>query len=245
MTATFSGEQTIHPRIYTMFLPKLPQSLLLGSLGTLVAVCGITTLSWLPSSAQSSPHESVASSIKNQVAGNTRDESSSRAAIDWASVRLTGLDGAALDTSRLKNRVVLVVNVASKCGFTSQYEGLQALYEEKGESGLIVLGVPSNQFGGQEPGQPEEIQNFCRRNYGVTFPLLEKQDVKGDSRSLLYKKIARTDKGEPVTVRWNFEKFLVGRSGKVLAHFRSTVAPDSPELRDAIDKALKPETATY
>jgi glutathione peroxidase len=228
-----------------MFLPKLPQSLLAGSLGTLVAVFGITAWSWLPSTAQSSTEESLASSGKNQAAGDSRAESNSRAVIDWASLGLTGLGGAPLDTSRLENRVVLVVNVASKCGFTSQYEGLQTLYEAKRESGLTVLGVPSNQFGGQEPGKAEEIQNFCRLNYGVTFPLLEKQDVKGDSRSALYQQITRTSEGAPVGVRWNFEKFLVGRSGQVLGHFRSMVTPDSPELQDAINKALQPQAAAY
>ena len=147
---------------------------------------------------------------------------------------LTRLDGSALASSELQDKVLLVVNVASKCGFTSQYDGLQALHEKYESQGLVILGVPCNQFGSQEPGKAEEIVSFCRYNYGVTFPLLEKQEVNGSGRSALYKFLlnGRTP------VMWNFEKVLVGKDGKVIDRFRSATAPDSKKLIKAIEKAL-------
>jgi len=154
--------------------------------------------------------------------------------VDWAALDLEGLDGKAVDIEALKGRVVLVVNVASKCGYTGQYEGLQALYAKKRDAGLTIVGVPCNQFGGQEPGSAGEIQNFCRKNYGVDFPLLAKQEVNGAARSSLYKALV----GQGGDVRWNFEKFLVGRDGKVVNRYRSGVAPDSSELLAAINGAL-------
>ena len=158
----------------------------------------------------------------------------SETAVDWASLELQGLDGKAVDLKALEGRVVLVVNVASKCGYTGQYDGLQALYSQKKEAGLTILGVPCNQFGGQEPGSADEIQNFCRKNYGVDFPLLAKQEVNGAARSALYKALV----GPGADVRWNFEKFLVGRDGKVVNRYRSGVGPDSSELLAAINGAL-------
>ena len=154
--------------------------------------------------------------------------------VDWAALDLKGLDGKAVDLEALKGRVVLVVNVASKCGYTGQYDGLQALYTKKRDAGLTIVGVPCNQFGGQEPGSADEIQNFCRKNYGVDFPLLAKQEVNGEARSSLYEALV----GQGGDVRWNFEKFLVGRDGKVLNRYRSGVAPDSSELLAAINGAL-------
>lgn len=147
---------------------------------------------------------------------------------------LTRLDGSEMQAKELDGKVLLVVNVASKCGFTPQYDGLQALHEKYESQGLVVIGVPCNQFGGQEPGKAEEIVTFCRYNYGVTFPLLEKQDVNGSERSPLYKFLV----GSRSKVMWNFEKFLVGRDGKVIDRYRSTTAPDSDKLVKAIEKAL-------
>jgi len=147
---------------------------------------------------------------------------------------MTKLDGTTMSSSELSGKVVLVVNVASRCGFTPQYDQLQALYEKHKDQGLVILGAPCNQFGAQEPGSGEEIQSFCRINYGVTFPLLDKQDVNGSNRSDLYKFLI--GKGTPVM--WNFEKFLIGRDGKVITRFRSTTAPDSKKLVGAVEKAL-------
>jgi len=155
-----------------------------------------------------------------------------------ADLALTKLDGSELGSEAVKGKVVLFVNVASRCGFTKQYEGLQALYEAHKDDGLVIVGVPCNQFGGQEPGSPEEIQTFCKMNYGVSFPLLEKQEVNGDARSPLYQTLVGSKAGGGSDVGWNFEKFLVGRDGQVLARFPSRVAPDDSELKKAIATAL-------
>ena len=151
---------------------------------------------------------------------------------------LVKLDGTPLPAAALKDKVVLFVNVASKCGYTRQYDGLQALYDTYRERGLVVVGAPCNQFGGQEPGSPEEIATFCRMTYGVEFPLLEKQDVNGADRSALYQKLVGSEAGGGADIKWNFEKFLVGRDGKVIARYGSKTEPDDAGLRKAIETAL-------
>ncbi len=151
---------------------------------------------------------------------------------------LTALDGTALDPALLQGKVVLFVNVASRCGFTPQYTGLQKLYEAKKDAGLVIIGVPCNQFGAQEPGSPTEIASFCKLDYGVTFPLLAKQDVNGPARSDLYRYLVGSEVGDGAEIRWNFEKFLVARDGRVIGRYPSKVAPDSAELLAAIDGAL-------
>ena len=151
---------------------------------------------------------------------------------------LTALSGSALPEADLAGKVVLFVNVASKCGYTPQYDGLQKLWLDLKDRGLVVVGVPCNQFGGQEPGTSTEIESFCKLNYGVDFPLLEKQAVNGGDRSALYDYLIGSPAGGGTNVKWNFEKFLVGRDGAVVARFPSSVAPDSPELRGAIEAAL-------
>ncbi len=131
--------------------------------------------------------------------------------------------------------MTLVVNVASKCGYTPQYEGLEALHKELAPKGFAVLGFPSNDFGGQEPGSAEEIQQFCKLTYGVTFPMFEKTVTKaGPGQSPIYTYLGQTGN----LPAWNFSKYLVGKDGKVIAFYPSKVKPDAPELRDAIAKAL-------
>jgi glutathione peroxidase len=139
-----------------------------------------------------------------------------------------------------EGKVTLVVNVASKCGLTPQYEQLEVLQKAYAEKGFTVLGVPCNQFMGQEPGSPEEIASFCSTTYGVTFPLTEKVDVNGDSRHPLYEALTPVADAEGVNgdIRWNFEKFLVGRDGKIVARFSPMVLPDAPEVVAAIESAL-------
>jgi glutathione peroxidase len=151
---------------------------------------------------------------------------------------LTALDGSPFDVGALRGKAVLFVNVASKCGFTPQYEGLQALYERYAPRGLVIVGVPCNQFAAQEPGSPEEIASFCKLNYGVTFPLLEKQDVNGANRSPLYHFLIDSPTGAGAAVKWNFEKFLVSPAGAVVARFGSKTTPQDPALIEAIEKAL-------
>jgi glutathione peroxidase-family protein len=147
---------------------------------------------------------------------------------------LTTLDGTPLSPEVLSNKVVLFVNVASKCGLTPQYSGLVALHKEFGDRGFVVVGVPCNQFGEQEPGSPEEIKTFAETKYDVDFTLLEKQDVNGAGRSPLYQFLV----GDGPDIGWNFGKFLVGRDGSVVGRFEPKTAPDDAELRAAIEKAL-------
>jgi len=153
---------------------------------------------------------------------------------------LSELGGEPLDATALDGRAVLVVNVASRCGLTPQYTGLEHLQERYGERGFTVLGVPCNQFGEQEPGSAEEIQTFCSTTYGVSFPMTEKLDVNGPERHPLYSTLsAITDAaGEAGDVQWNFEKFLVSPDGRPVARFRPTVEPESDELTAAIEAEL-------
>jgi glutathione peroxidase len=155
-----------------------------------------------------------------------------------STLSLVKLDGTPMPTTELAGKTVMFVNVASKCGYTPQYEGLQKLYTEKKGEGFVIVGVPCNQFGAQEPGTKEEIATFCKLNYGVTFPLLEKQDVNGANRSPLYKWLVASQAGKGKDIAWNFEKFVVDETGAVVARFDSKVTPDAAELRTAIDTAL-------
>ncbi|MFV2120585.1 glutathione peroxidase [Streptomyces sp. Act-28] len=154
-------------------------------------------------------------------------------------IPLRTLSGEPTSLAEYRGRAVLVVNVASRCGLTPQYTGLEKLQQEYGERGLTVLGVPCNQFGGQEPGGAEEIRTFCSTTYGVTFPLLEKTDVNGPGRHPLYAELTRVADadGEAGDVQWNFEKFLVSPEGGV-ARFRPRTEPDAPELVAAIEACL-------
>jgi len=157
---------------------------------------------------------------------------------------LNSIDGQPAPLAGYKGKALLLVNVASKCGFTPQYAGLEKVYEQYKDRGLVILGFPANNFGAQEPGTNDEIKTFCSRTYNVAFPLYAKTSVKGDGINPLYRFL--TDKSEnPATggeIHWNFTKFLIGRDGKVLARFEPKVAPDSPELTQAIEKALASET---
>jgi glutathione peroxidase len=155
------------------------------------------------------------------------------------SIPLTLNDGTATDFGRFKGKVVMVVNVASNCGFTPQYAGLETLYEKFRDRGFEILGVPCNQFAGQEPGSDSEIAEFCQRNFGVTFPLTVKSNVRGRDRHPLYTELTKFKTGLlPGLVKWNFEKFLVSREGEVVNRFAPTVEPDSAEVIDAVEEAL-------
>ena len=149
---------------------------------------------------------------------------------------LPSIDGAPAPLSAYKGKVALIVNVASQCGYTPQYSGLEKLYEKYKDKGFVVLGFPANNFGAQEPGTNQEIKTFCTRNYNVTFPMYSKISVKGSDKAPLYKFLTDSSSGE---VKWNFTKFLVDENGKVLSRFESAVEPDSSELVGAVEKALK------
>lgn len=154
--------------------------------------------------------------------------------------KLTDIDGKEHDLSQYKGKVVLLVNVASKCGYTPQYTGLQKLYETHGKDGLVVIGVPANEFGKQEPGSNAEIKEFCSSKYKVSFPMLGKVVVKGDGISPLYAYLTGKDTNPKYAgdIKWNFEKFLINRKGEVVGRFASKVAPDSDELAKAIKTEL-------
>ncbi|HZG39572.1 MAG TPA: glutathione peroxidase [Nodosilinea sp.] len=147
---------------------------------------------------------------------------------------LATLDGAPLAPEALSGKVVLFVNVASKCGLTPQYSGLVELDKAYGDRGLVIVGVPCNQFGQQEPGSPDEIKDFTKTKYEVDFTLLEKQDVNGPDRSPLYQFLV----GDGPDIGWNFGKFLVGRDGEVVARFEPKTAPDDAALKAAVEQAL-------
>ena len=157
-----------------------------------------------------------------------------------AGIPLTTLDGNPASLADYDGRALLVVNVASKCGLTPQYGALEQLARDYTDRGLTVIGVPCNQFMGQEPGTPEEIATFCSTNYGVTFPLLAKADVNGADRHPLYAQLTETADagGEAGDVQWNFEKFLIAPSGEVVNRFRPRTEPDAPEVITAIEAVL-------
>ena len=144
-------------------------------------------------------------------------------------------DDAPQNLCQYAGKVVLVVNTASYCGFTTQYEGLEAMYAKYQDKGLVVLGFPSNEFGKQEPGSSKEIADFCFNTYGVKFPMFAKSEVKGVNRNALYADLFKATRAEP---KWNFNKFLIDRSGKVVANYPSDVEPDSTRLVGAVEKAL-------
>jgi len=154
--------------------------------------------------------------------------------------KIAGLSGANDLLSSLKGKVTLVVNVASKCGLTPQYTALEALQKEYSAQGFSVVGVPCNQFMGQEPGTASEIETFCSTTFGVTFPLSEKVDTNGDNRHELYKQLTLTADSEGYVgdIRWNFEKFLVSRDGEVVTRFKPQATPDAPEVVAAIKDQL-------
>ena len=154
--------------------------------------------------------------------------------------KMKSLSGEEIDLARYKGKVVMIVNVASKCGYTPQYEQLQALHEEYADEGLAILGFPCNQFLGQEPGSADQIAEFCRVNYGVTFDLFAKVDVNGPNACPLYQLLTtlRTHPKGPGKISWNFEKFILDRKGFVVARFASGTKPDAPEVVAIIEKEL-------
>jgi len=153
---------------------------------------------------------------------------------------LNSIDGKPAPLSDYKGKVVLVVNVASKCGYTPQYSALESIYEKYKAQGFVILGFPANNFGAQEPGTNAEIKTFCTRKYNVSFPMYAKISVKGDDQAPLYQYLTK-DTGPGLTgeIKWNFTKFLVDRNGKVIQRFEPDVTPDSKQMTEAIEKALK------
>jgi len=154
--------------------------------------------------------------------------------------RLNSIDGKPMPLADFKGKVILVVNVASRCGFTPQYSALESIYEKYKDQGFVILGFPANNFGSQEPGTNAEIKKFCSAKYNVTFPMYAKVSVKGEDQTPLYKYL--TESANPVyagEIKWNFTKFLVDRDGRVVRRFEPETTPDSTQVTSAIEKALK------
>ena len=154
---------------------------------------------------------------------------------------MKSIDGQQVSLKDYSGKVVMLVNVASKCGFTPQYAGLEKLYEKYKDRGFVIVGVPANNFAQQEPGTNEEIKKFCSNKYNVTFPMMSKVSVKGDDKTPLYQYLTDSSQDPKFggDIKWNFTKFLVDRQGNVLARFEPAVTPDSPEVASAIEKALR------
>lgn len=148
------------------------------------------------------------------------------------------IDGKDTSLKAYQGKVVLIVNVASHCGYTPQYKGLESIYEKYKDKGFVVLGFPCNQFGAQEPGSSTEIKEFCSSKYNVTFPLYSKIEVNGANRHPLYVALAGQQSPFPGDIKWNFSKFLIGRDGKILKRFEPKTTPESPELTSAVETAL-------
>jgi len=186
--------------------------------------------------AKSAPDTAPATSKTSSKTGKT---------MSFLDFKTQSLDGHPIDLSHYKGRVLLVVNTASQCGFTPQYAGLEKLYTSYEAKGLTVIGFPANNFGGQEPGTNAEIGAFCKKNYGVTFPVMGKSSVEGGDQSPIFQFL--TGDANPALageIGWNFEKFLISRDGKLVARFKSGVTPDSDELQKAVQAELaKPAPA--
>ena len=152
-------------------------------------------------------------------------------------LNIKNTDGEIINFSDYKDKTILLVNVASKCGFTKQYSGLQTLYENYKEKGLIVIGIPSNQFGGQEPGTNKEIKNFCETNFNISFPITEKVDVKGDNAHPIFI-WAKNNYGNSTVPKWNFHKILINKNGKIQNTFNSFIDPLSDKILKEIESIL-------
>lgn len=161
-----------------------------------------------------------------------------RAAPGIYDLPLQDIDGHATSLGVYRGKVLLIVNVASRCGFTPQYAGLEALYQTNKDAGLVICGFPCNQFGGQEPGTDAEVKTFCTRKYQVSFPMFHKLEVNGPGRAPLYTLLAGEGSPFPGDIRWNFTKFLIGRDGRIVARFDSKVTPGSDTVTSAVQAAL-------
>lgn len=176
----------------------------------------------------------LSATLMSTFVAHAQPKPSDKTAYDFS---FESLDGDPLPLSQYKGKVLLVVNTASKCGFTPQYQGLQALYDKYKDKGLVIIGVPSNDFGGQEPGSAAEIKHFCQLNYGVTFPMTSKYDVVGDQAHPFYQ-WAYGVLGFGSAPKWNFHKILIDRQGHAVDYFTSMTKPDAQKLTGAIEKLL-------
>lgn len=205
--------------------------------GAALALCAAAGCALQAAQSDSPPPATTTSSDAESA---TKKDSKVSAVAAVLKFKMKSLAGKDVDLSKYKGRVVMLVNVASQCGFTPQYAALQALHKKYATKGLTILGFPANDFGSQEPGSDEEISDFCRKNYGVEFDMFSKIAVTGTQKHPLYKLLTetKTDPEFAGEVGWNFEKFLVGRDGRIVARFKSGVAPASDEIKKAVETAL-------
>jgi glutathione peroxidase len=201
------------------------------------AICGAALIPMFAYAAnQNQHHEESQVVAQEQIEPEAEKKPVSKYVLNYT---MDSIDGKPTKLESYKGKVVLMVNVASKCGLTPQYEGLQELYDKYEKQGFVVIGFPANNFAGQEPGTDKEIQQFCSTNYGVTFPMMSKISVKGKDAHPLYAQLAAQPEpvgGEP---EWNFDKFLVNRDGEVVARFKPRTTPEAPELRERIEQLLE------
>jgi glutathione peroxidase len=185
----------------------------------------------------------VALSFVAASSSRADDEKGTKSVPGVLNFKMKSLEGKEVNLTRYKGKVVLIVNVASRCGYTPQYKGLQSLYERFHKHGLVVLGVPADNFGHQEPGSNQEIKEFCTTTYHVTFPMLAKVSVKGEDQTPLYKYLTskQTDPKFGGPIKWNFTKFLIGRDGEIVSRFDSAVKPESAKLVKAVQVELEKE----
>ncbi|KAF0149359.1 MAG: Peroxiredoxin [Ignavibacteria bacterium] len=176
----------------------------------------------------------LTSSIFAKETSSSKDETSE----NIFDLTVKDINGKEVKLSVYKGKVLLIVNVASKCGYTKQYAGLEAIYEKYRDKGFEILAFPCNDFGGQEPGTNEEIQEFCSSTYNVKFKLFDKVKVLGEEQTPLYSRLTNSKNVEPGNVKWNFEKFLINKDGNIVSRYRSKVTPESEELTKAIEKEL-------
>ena len=205
----------------------------------LAAVIGVSSTAWLvakPGDVKDTVKEPSSAPAKADKEGQP---------VSPLDFKLKTIDGEELDLSQYKGKPVLLVNVASQCGLTKQYAALQAMYEKYKDKGLVVIGIPANNFGSQEPGTEAEIKEFCSSKYNVTFPMTSKISVAGDDKHTLYKFLTEepTAKEFAGEIEWNFAKFLVDRNGNLMARFASPTKPDDAQVTAAIEKALAAESA--
>ncbi|MFN0136334.1 MAG: glutathione peroxidase [Phycisphaerae bacterium] len=206
-------------------------------LAGLLAFAGLTTFTFAQDKPADKPAEKPAPAGEAKKNGAAVTAASAKSVLDFS---MKTIDGTPVDLSKYKGKVVMIVNVASKCGLTPQYEQLQALHEKYAAKGLAVLAIPSNDFNGQEPGTNAEIKEFCKTKFGVGFDLFEKVPVKGEEASELYKFLTAADRGEKLAgpIKWNFTKFLIDREGKLVERFEPRVKPDDKQVTAAIEAAL-------
>lgn len=212
---------------------------ILGTKSTAIVMAGaiVTCAIWGTALAYG-PRPGMAKKAEDQKKSETPKEDTKMPALKF---KMKDIDGKEQDLTKYYGNVVLVVNVASYCGFTPQYKGLEAMYRKYKKKGFVVLGIPANEFGKQEPGTDSEIKDFCSKKFDVSFPMFSKVVVKGEGICPLYKYLTSKDSGHAFggEIPWNFNKFLIDRTGHVVGRFEHRVAPDAPQLVEAVEKELK------